>query len=81
MTVSEPCQAIATPTLNPVVDVAYDIPHLIPDWKSHGGAVASSRRFSGGRNHRLCEGRGTANARKPDFLQAGVREEGCKRGD
>ncbi len=39
MTATEPCQAIATLTLNPAVDIAYEVPHLIPDQKSHALAT------------------------------------------
>lgn len=40
------CQPIATLTLNPAVDIAYEIPHLIPDQKSH----AQSTRYDPGGN-------------------------------
>ncbi|MBU2739776.1 1-phosphofructokinase family hexose kinase [Acidithiobacillus concretivorus] len=46
MTESEPCQAIATLTLNPAVDIAYEVPHLIPDQKS----LALTTRYDPGGN-------------------------------
>ncbi len=39
MTTSTPCQPIATLTLNPAVDISYDVPLLIPDQKSHALAT------------------------------------------
>ncbi|WP_414041874.1 1-phosphofructokinase family hexose kinase [Acidithiobacillus sp. M4-SHS-6] len=40
------CQPIATLTLNPAVDIAYEVPHLIPDQKSH----ARTSRYDPGGN-------------------------------
>lgn len=40
------CLPIATLTLNPAVDIAYEVPHLIPDQKSH----ALSTRYDPGGN-------------------------------